>query len=228
MSKHLVKQTFSTILAIATVVAILVFLNKYTDIFKSSPSPSPTVTIAPSEYPDYDIIKRLEREGSFVHLIVEAKDRGQRELENQVGSRTGWLNINGKFSRAYLYAEASINDRPISQFESVFVKLNYIGGHLFRPNSLKVPASENRTELLYALSDASYITQKDFYSSPVGYSDSKPFAKINWFGFLNLKSRISFTGFLASEIDGSIDMKLFYECAPETPDCKISIEYGKI
>lgn len=224
--KAIIYKIISLAISFAAIFLIILIVNAYTDLFK--PQETPTPTVVASEYPDYEIVQHLEREGKFVVLIDKAEDRGTGQFKNQVGGRTGWLIANGKFARAYLYANLSVNKQPISQFESLYVKINYIGGHLFRPDTLKTPPSNEKTALLYALRNVSYIANADFYSAPIGYSDTKPFAQINWLTYLNNRQKTSFATFFGSEIDGFVDLKIFYECSLETPDCSISREYGDI
>ncbi len=200
------------VIALGAVIVATFSVGLIGKLFNPEATPTPTPTTASSEYPDYEITQRLEKEGKFVRLINNAEDRGVGQFKNQVGSRTGWLKTNGKFARAYLYAELSVNKQPISQFESLYTKINYIGGHLFRPDSLKTPPSENKTSLLYALRNVSFIKNADFYSMPIGYSDTKPSIKIDWLTFLNSRQKTSFAAFFGSDIDGFIDLRISYEC----------------
>ena len=214
------KSIISALILTLTTVVVFFLIKGVAHIFPES-TPSPTATVIQSQFPDFDIIKSLDTDAKFVHLINNASDRNDSEAQNQVGARSLSLTVHGKIARAYVYVEASVNNKPISKFESVYIKFNGLGGHLFRPNSLPAPALENATRLLYALNDVSYITPTAYVTYPVGYSDTKAFVKADWFSFLKDGLRVRFAGFFGSQIDGRIDMKLYYQCDPSTLDCSI-------
>jgi|SRR3989344_2460271 len=217
------KTILGAVALIVSIIVIFFLIQGLNRIFNQPmPTPIPSTSVPPSQYPDYDITQNLKS----ISLIASASDRNDRP--NQVGNRSGWLEVKGKIAKAYLYAEMNVNGKPISQYESLFIKMDYRGGHLFRPDSLKTPPSETRTRLLYSLRNVSYIPQVTFNSYPVGYSDSKPHTYLDWLTPLTTKTRVSFAGFFGSVIDGFVDVKLYYECDPVTPTCNITFTSGKI
>jgi len=210
MEKTVLKQGLASFIAIASIMVVVLFLNKTTNILKPEPTPSR------SEYPDFEIITDLNNKNHFISLIDNSKVKDG----NIAGYADLKLKSEGKFARAYLYVETSVNDKPISQFESVYALLNEKGGHLFRPNSLKTPPSNNRTRLLFALNDLSYIPKSIYELRPVGYSETKSFRKTSWFSDIDNNEELHFIGFLGSVVDGFIDAKIYYECQNGS-ECKI-------
>ncbi|MBZ9572484.1 hypothetical protein KJA15_04080 [Patescibacteria group bacterium] len=169
------------------------------------------VSPAPSEYPDYEGLKDIT---SLVLLEKNESWVPEGKKENIIGY-TKNLESKGRFSRIYLYAEVSVNSKPLTQYESLYVKFNYTGGHLFRPQSLKIPPN-TITRLLYAINNVSYL-------ATIPYSESKTPLTVNWFEFFKDNSLIRFDVFISSLKPATIDnILLYYDCA-EGSECKIEI-----
>lgn len=169
------------------------------------------VSPALSEYPDYEGLKDM---ASLVILKESGSWVPEGKKENII-KYTKQLKSEGKFSRIYLYAEVSVNDKPLTQYESLYVKFNYTGGHLFRPQSLKIPPN-TVTRLLYAINNVPYL-------ATIPYSESKTPLTADWFKFFKDDSSIRFDVFISSLKPTVIDkILLYYDCA-EGGECKIEI-----
>jgi len=166
----------------------------------------------PSEYPDYDSLKDL-----IPLTIIENKISWSPEakVENIIGYQKQ-LKSTGQFARIYFYAESSVNNKPLTQYETLYVKFNNTGGHLFRPQSLKIPA-DTITRLLYAINNVPYL-------SSIPYSESKIPLTTNWFNFFKDDSLITVNIFISSLKPAVINkIILYYDCA-EGSDCKIELK----
>jgi hypothetical protein len=185
-------------------VLALIVLNFTTDIFEGDTPQVATTTpivILPSEYPDYEALSSMKS-------LVIASGTPSYALENEpvVGRIGKELALKGDFSRAYLYIEASVdNGKPLSGWDSIFMTLNYDGGHLLRSRTLKVPG-DHITRLLYALNQVPVIT--------LPYSDESDPSIRNWFDYFNNKNVLDFNSFLATSREGGRieKIELRYEC----------------
>ena len=166
----------------------------------------------PSEYPDYDSLKNL----TPLTIIEDAISWSpEAKVENIIGY-SKQLKSFGQFARIYLYAEGSVNNKPLTQYESLYVKMNNSGGHLFRPQSLKIPP-DTITQLLYAINNIPYLTS-------IPYSENKTPFTADWFQFFKNNSSITLNVFISSLKPATINkIILYYDCV-EGSDCKIEIE----
>ncbi len=166
----------------------------------------------PSEYPDYSSLKDL-----IPLTIIENKTSWspKAKAENIISYRKQLEPI-GEFTRVYLYIEASVNNKPLTQYESLYIKFNNTGGHLFRPQSLKIPA-DTITRLLYPINNIPYL-------SSIPYSENKTPITTNWFNLLKDDSLITVDIFISSLKPALINkIILYYDCA-ESSDCKIELK----
>lgn len=187
----------------------------------ASPTATPTPTLAPSEFPDYDSRKNLK----FLTIKTDFESwTPNTNLENNKVINTLIIE-NGSISKGYLYIKTSLRGKdtvdwkdatPLTQWESVYVKMNNWGGHLFRPQSLKVPPSD-KTELLFAINDVPYL-------STLPYSENRIPLRADWSKFFWNKSQISIVSFISSLKPARIEeMILYYECA-NNEDCNIVLK----
>lgn len=166
----------------------------------------------PSEYPDYDALEDLD---SLVIIENKVSWSPEGNADKIIGDKKE-IEAVGQFARIYLYAEASINGKPLTQYESLYIKFNNEGGHLFRPRSLKIPA-DTITRLLYAVNDVPYLES-------IPYSESKTPLVTDWFEFFKEDSPIVFNAFISSLRPAKIDkIILYYECV-ENSNCKIELK----
>lgn len=89
----------------------------------------------------------------------------------------------GSLAKAYLYIKASLNGKALTRWESVYVKMNDKGGHLFRPQSLPLPQGD-KTELLYPLDTIPYLS-----SAP--YSEQRTPSFADWFSLFKDNTKVT-------------------------------------
>lgn len=175
----------------------------------------------PSEFPDFDYYNKLSQNNNKLNIITSVDSSvvdGKILGRNNVKIKT-W----GKFSSVYLYINVSVdNNEPLTIWDSIYVTLkkpNYkpMGGHIFRPLSLKMPAS-NTTKLLFDLRKIPYTF--------LPYSESNQYYNADWFDLLNSNNRFEIESFLStSRVGGKIiEISLAYECNSTTPNCNIQID----
>jgi len=167
---------------------------------------------APSEYPDYDSLKDL----TPLTIIDNQISWSPKGDPKQIIGYSKQLKSTGQFASIYLYAEVSINNKPLTQYESLYIKFNNAGGHLFRPQSLKIP-TDTITKLLYAANNIPYLA-----NAP--YSENKTPLTTDWFQFFKDGSSISFYSFISSLKPAMINkIVLYYGCA-EGSNCKVELK----
>lgn len=166
----------------------------------------------PSDFPDYDSLRRLKK----ISLISNFESwTPSSQLEPTKLKRVIILE-KGELAKGYLYIKTSLEDKALTQWESIYVTMNGLGGHLFRPQSLKMPRSE-KTELLYALNDIPYLLNIPYNENII------PF-RTYWFSLFTNKSRVNLLSFISSLRPALIeDLSLYYECSKDS-DCELSIE----
>jgi len=104
----------------------------------------------------------------------------------------------------------------LTKWESIYMKMNYEGGHLFSPQSLPVPRSQ-KTELLFALNDVPH--SGDFF-----YSEQTVPYRANWFAYLTEGNRIDFFTFISSWRPAKLEeVTLYYECTKDSK-CELTLE----
>ena len=128
-------------------------------------------------------------------------------------ARAADLAVTGKIARAYLFVRASLDGKPLSKYESVYVKLNDAGGHLFRPRSLAVPPSD-ATALLYALDDVSYLAS-------VPYDESRTPETADLAAQLQPGKTVHLTAFISSLHPALLEALWLYYVCEEGEPCAI-------
>jgi len=168
----------------------------------------------PSEFPDFEAYK------SFNKKIILVKDNASYVTIDykKIGEVKKRLLVKGKFRRAYLFINASVdNGKPLTVYDSIYILLNYRGGHILRNQSLSVPASDT-TQLLYDMRKIPYLTG-------LPYSETKQPLHADWLNEINSKKEIPFYTFLSSwRIGGMIkEITIAFECE-ENSKCDISLK----
>lgn len=121
----------------------------------------------------------------------------------------------GVLSKGYIYIKASMNGGSLTQWESISIIMNGVGGHLFRPQSLPTPNNEKKTELLYALN---YISLTD-----IPYNEQNTPHIVNWFELFNEGNTIEVYSFISSLRPALIDeISIYYQCAKDS-DCLLTL-----
>lgn len=161
-----------------------------------------------SEYPDYDAIQGLNSQ-----VVIE--NQVSWSPKGKIIGHERILQVKGQFSRIYLYAEVSVNNKPLTQYESLYIKANNQGGHIFRPRSLKIPPN-TITRLLYAANNISYLPT-------IPYSETKIPLTTDWFELFKDGKLIKFNTFISSLKPATINkIVIYYDCI-EGIDCKIEL-----
>ena len=172
-----------------------------------------------SEYPDYESTLSMNN----LNLVenFESYTPNSQILNKNVAS--GIILKNGKISKGYLDIVVSINNKPLTTWESIYFKAPYnignsnlYGGHIFRPDSLKVPPND-KTHLLFALNSIPFL-------SILPYSESKQPKTYDLFKILNENKEIKFLAFISSLNPAKIDsIKIYYECDKDSNSGKCSL-----
>jgi len=171
----------------------------------SSPAESPT-----QAYDDLDGMKRLELAKDFASWTPGAKIEDEKV-------RGGSLAVTGTVAKAYLSVKASVDGKPLTKYESVFVKLNDAGGHLFRPMSLETPEDAAATSLLYAMDDVAVLPS-------VPYDESRTPEKADLLATLADGKTVKLTAFISSLRPALIEeLAISYVCA-DGSDCAITLK----
>src|SRR3989338_7864194 len=172
-----------------------------------------------------DIPKTPEEKIAFPDFYVATKDMKRvtpisettsfvnKTTNSIVGIKTITLSRQGKIARGYLLVKASVDSgRPLTIYDSVYVKLNYVGGHLLRNKSLLVPSASGTT-LLYPLNSIPYLPD-------IPYNETRVGSTTDWLEKLNGSSEPVVLAFLSSAREGGLlkEITLAYECDKETPD----------
>lgn len=167
----------------------------------------------PSQFPDYDSLNRIKRL-SLINKPFESWTPDSK-LEPKMIVNKIILN-KGELSKGYIYVKASLDRKALSAWESIFLKMNYTGGHLFRSKSLAVPPSD-KTELLYSLDYVPYLED-------IPYNESLNPLVTNWFQFFLPGQEIQIISFISSLKPALIeDLAVYYECKKDS-DCLLTLK----
>ncbi len=126
------------------------------------------------------------------------------------------LEVTGNLSEAYLLVRASESGNALTKWQSVYFKLNYDGGHLFRPESLKAPESHGTT-LLYDLKSVAYLPS-------VPYSEDRTPEHADLLGDLKSGTHPLATIFVSSLSQTTLDEATIYYACADGKDCAVSVQ----
>lgn len=216
-------QTFSAAITIAVALIGIFFLLKATGntnkvVILLPIGTTTPATVQPSEYPDYDALKSLKV--VVVASSTSSSEAGKNIVEDGITKR---LLITGKFARLYLFVETSVDQKPLTDWDSFYMKIADQGGHLYRPDSLKVPSDDRVTRLLFNTSVVPYL-------SSLPYSASRTPVVTNWFdnifnSFSSSPRKSRVDTFISTTRNGMIHLIAFYyACDETTPDCSIQVQ----
>lgn len=211
--KNFSQITKEALILVGIGVAALIILNWTTDIFRTPREKiiEREVPTKPSEYPDYEAYKSLSNK----IILVNDNPSFVTKDYKKIGEVNKNFLLTGKFRRAYIFIDASVdNGRPLTVYDSIYIMMNYKGGHLLRNKSLSIPPSDT-TKLLYDMREISYIKS-------IPYSENKQPLFANWLDELNSKEIISFYSFLSSWRTGGLikEITIAFECE-ESSECDI-------
>lgn len=217
MDEKMIQKLNTAISAVFIVAAVVLFgaalKNRGTDADAPADAvsdASSTVESATQAYDDLDGMKSLELAKDFASWTPGATVEDEKV-------RGGSLAVTGQVSKAFLRVKASVDGKPLTKYESLFVKLNDAGGHLFRPMSLETPDDAAATALLYDLHDVAVLPT-------VPYDESRTPEKADLFATLADGKSVKLTAFISSLRPALIEeMSISYVCA-EGSDCAIVLK----
>lgn len=159
------------------------------------------------QYPDFDAIKGENPDRNIKCLkIVENFTNKNPVTKNYKDGVKKYFKVKGKFSRAYLYIEAMVdNNRPLTVWDDVYFKINEDdGGHLIDVNNLAKPSSEI-SKYLYDL--------RSLYYYPT-VEEKKKEATANLFELLKDEEELKINAFISSARPGGVmkEVSIYYEC----------------
>jgi len=167
-------------------------------------------TGAAQAYDDLAGMQQLQLAKDFASWTPDAK------LEDEK-TRSLSLAVKGQVTKAYLSVKASVGGKPLTKYESVFVKFDDDGGHLFRPQSLETPADAASTSLLFDL-DALPVLPS------VPYDETRTPDTANPAALFKDGRTVKLTAFISSLRPALLeDLTLSYVCA-EGSDCSIGLK----
>lgn len=211
----------SYMLVVLSIVMVIYSLIKQTETANKEKTLSPQVqeqiqqTVEkslnkPSKFSDYESLKELKKltlASNFISYTPGSQMDITKIIETIVLNK-------GMLSKGYIYIKASIDEKALTQWESIYMTMNYNGGHLFRPQSLTMPQGD-KTELLYALNDIPFLRD-------IPYNEQTTPYRTNWFGMFSENNRIVVTAFISSLRPAKIEeLTIYYSCG-ENSDCLLS------
>lgn len=132
----------------------------------------------------------------------------------------------GDIAKAYLFIKVSLPDGPFTSWESIYIKMNNKGGHIFRPNSLKIPDNASVdtvngkvfTTLLFKLNDIPYLAKRP-------YSETRTPLYIDWLSYFEKEKTITIDAFISSLRKAYIDeISIYYEGVNRNDECLKVVE----
>ncbi len=175
----------------------------------ASETSSPTPSSETQQYQDLAGMQRLEVAKDFASWTPGAKVDPDK-------TRGDMIVVKGKIAKAYLTVSASIGGKPLTKYESIFVKLNDVGGHLFRPQTLATPESDV-TSLLFSLADVPVLTS-------IPYDETRVPEKADLAATLKDGKTVKLTAFISSLRPALLEnLSISYVCV-EWSDCALSLK----
>ncbi len=211
MEEKSIQKLNAAISVVFIVAALILFGVALKNRNASGPVPeaaAPVETKETQEYQDLAGMRQLDLAKDFASWTPGAKVEPEK-------TRSASLVVLGNVSKAFLTVKASVDGKPLTKYESVFVKFNDAGGHLFRPRSLATPAS-GVTSLLFELNDVPVLPS-------IPYDETREPSKADLVEVLKDGKTVKLTAFISSLRPALFDeLSLSYLCA-EGSDCSISL-----
>lgn len=216
IKKRLV-SSLSYLLSLLLVGVVIGLLFRFTPLFDEKQSTEPVVPPgpvepppppppAPSEFPDWEAYSVMDKKLE----LVSDQESYVSSANSIVGRVNKTISRTGVISQGYLYVRVHVaGEKPLTIFDSAYVRIDSTPGHLFRPNSLDVPPSET-TELLFGLQEVPYL-------SSLPYSETRTPSKTNWLSIINALPEVPFSAFLSSNRRGGHieEISIGYLCAED-------------
>jgi hypothetical protein len=164
-----------------------------------------------SEYPDYSSLGNLKR----LNIITNFTSWTPNSKLEEDKTKIIIVVDKGHLSKGYVYIKASLDNNPLTRSESVYLKMNNVGGHLVKSKSFPVPNS-SVTELLFPLDSV-------FFYSRLPYTEGSLQLTANYLFMFVPNSRIRIDTFISSLKPAVIqDVSIFYDCVTDE-DCSLSL-----
>lgn len=204
-------QKLNAAISVVFIVAAVVLFGVALKNRKAAEPATEASTPAPSQesqqYQDLAGMRQLELAKDFASWTPGAKLEPEK-------TRSGILAVTGKIAKAYLTVKASVEGKPLTKYESVFVKFNDAGGHLFRPQSLPSPDS-GVTSLLFDLGAMPVLPS-------IPYDETRTPVEADLVAVLQDGKSVKLTAFISSLRPALLEeLTLSYVCA-EGSDCAVA------
>lgn len=164
-----------------------------------------------ANYPDLALLaslKKLALAQDFESWTPDSKIMASRVKNLKIAQK-------GEINEAYVYVRATVQDKKMTKFDSLYLKFNGQGGHLFRPRSLALPESAE-TQVLFPLEKISYLPG-------IPYDESRTPSELNALAIFGPDKTVNVYSFLSSWRSGKIlELSLFYGCR-EGQNCALEI-----
>jgi len=164
-----------------------------------------------SNFPDFDSLidlKKLKVVDNFQSWTPEAQVNEDKTQKTIILDK-------GTLAKAYVYIRASLNNKALTKWESIYLKMNDTGGHIFRKETLPLPSGD-KTELLFALDSIPYLEHGP-------YSELRVPFHADWFQFFRDKLRLNILTFASSLRPVMIEeISIYYGCI-ENSDCELKL-----
>lgn len=220
--KQKVSVTTSIALLIVSIIVIAFAFKQQTDIKNQDKKNTQEIKkeiqqvindnlIKPSSYPDYESLSQLNK----ATLVSNFLSWTPSSTVTQDKLKKVLILNKGELAKTYVYIKASLDEKALTQWESIYLTMNWVGGHLFRPLSLPIPPS-TKTELLYAINYVPYL-------SDIPYNEqSKPFTA-NWFPYFIEGNTVEVDTFISSLRPALLEeLTIYYQCVKNS-DCLLTV-----
>lgn len=216
MDEQAIKKLNGAISAVFIVAALVLFGaaikgrgGKEAPVEAPSGSATSTAESPTQAYEDMDGMRHLEIAKDVASWTPNAKVEPEKV-------RGGTLVATGAVTKAFLTVKASVDGKPLTKYESFFLKLDDAGGHLFRPRSLPTPEASS-TSLLYPLEAVAVLPG-------VPYDEAREPQAADLFAELSAGKPARLTAFISSMRPALIEeLSISYVCA-EGSDCSIALK----
>ncbi len=223
------KVLWGNLLAIVIAFAILITLNKTTDLFKSptlTPGGAREAVVCPPQFANFDYL--MGGAGQVVELIPETKRMSA--ADKFINSEIVIVKTETKKSKVacgYLFVRAGTEEYgAIQSWEDIYINPNEFGGHLDQSSAITVnDRRKEYSEYLYSLDEIQYWPRKEDKNRKILTAD--------WAALLNVSPEVNFHIALNTTADGFINKVLIaYKCwdpatGEENKNCKLDVDWEK-
>lgn len=170
------------------------------------------VELPQSTHPDYDNFIKMNS------LVIGEDIATNGSVATGKSFRKKYaLSNKNSIEASYLYIEASVNGRPLSVYDDLYLKINDIGGHIIiDKNSLPVLQKEDMSVYLFPLNAISF--KKDVDAKPSQFSND-----FNFLDSINNTGSFSILAHINSQRKNKriIKISIGYDCNENNSGCSI-------